>query len=104
MTIGAVAAIEEHGLSIPADIALVGFDDFIWASLFRPTLTTVAQPTYELGQSAAQLLLRRIEGDGTVFPDRVLLPGSLIIRESSGPHIGAASVAPSTSLTTDGAA
>ncbi len=104
MTIGAVAAIEERGLSIPDDVALIGFDDFTWASLFRPTLTTVAQPTYELGQTAAELLIRRIEGDGTALPDRVLLPGSLVIRESSGPHVGAASVAPATSLTPEGAA
>jgi LacI family transcriptional regulator len=83
MTIGAVDAIQGRGLEIPRDVALVGFDDFSWAGVFRPRLTTIAQPTYELGRTAAELLVHRLSGelDG---PMRVVLRGQLIIRESCG--------------------
>jgi len=63
MTVGGLRAIAEAGLAIPDDIAIVGFDDAIWTTALRPPLTVVAQPTYEIGQTAAQLLLRRIEGE-----------------------------------------
>ena len=84
MTIGAVGAVLGCGLTIPDDIAVVGFDDFSWADVFRPRLTTVAQPTYELGKLAAELLVRRIELGDIDPPPRVVLPGELIIRESCG--------------------
>jgi LacI family transcriptional regulator len=83
MTIGAVMAIERHGLSIPGDIALVGFDDFPWADVFRPRLTTVAQPLYELGRAAAELVLKQLSGADR-RPRRVLFPGTLVVRDSSG--------------------
>jgi LacI family transcriptional regulator len=84
MTVGAVVAIGQQGLEVPRDIALVGFDDAIWADAFRPRLTTIAQPTYDFGRTAAELLMRRIESPGTDVPARILLPGRLVIRESSG--------------------
>ena len=84
MTIGAVGAVMGRGLAIPDDIAIVGFDDFSWADVFRPRLTTVAQPTYELGKIAADLLVRRIELGDVDPPPRVVLPGELIVRESCG--------------------
>jgi len=83
MTIGAVAAIQGRGLEIPRDVALVGFDDFSWADVFRPRLTTIAQPTYDLGRIAADILVRRIEGETNV-PMRVVLRGRLVIRGSCG--------------------
>lgn len=60
MTIGALAALGASGLRVPQDIALVGFDDYPWADLFEPRLTTVAQPLSAIGARAVQLLLRRI--------------------------------------------
>jgi LacI family transcriptional regulator len=83
MTIGAVAAVRARGLDIPGDVAVVGFDDFSWADVFRPRLTTVAQPTYELGRTAAEVLVRRLAGD-LEGPMRVVLRGELVIRESCG--------------------
>jgi LacI family transcriptional regulator len=83
MTIGALMSIERHGLSVPGDVALVGFDDFPWADVLRPRLTTVAQPLYELGRTAAELVLRQLSGAGH-HPKRVLLPGTLVVRDSSG--------------------
>jgi LacI family transcriptional regulator len=82
MTVGGLRAIAEAGLAIPDDIAVVGFDDAIWATALRPPLTVVAQPTYEIGQTAAKLLLRRV--DGEAFPPRrVVLQAELIERASS---------------------
>ena len=84
MTIGALFAIAETGMTVPEDVALVGFDDFSWSEVFRPRLTTIAQPTYELGRSAASLLIEIIRADGAVSPRHVLLSGALVIRESCG--------------------
>ncbi len=87
MTVGGLQAIAEAGLAIPGDIAVVGFDDAIWATALRPPLTVVAQPTYEIGQTAAELLLRRVAGEK--FPPRhVVLPAELIVRASSQRTLG----------------
>src|SRR5207244_2315385 len=87
MSIGALQAIGNRGLLVPEDVALVGFDDFPfpWSDAFRPHLTTVAQPTYELGRRAAELLVRLLKGDAPTAPaERVVLDGKLVVRESSG--------------------
>lgn len=95
MTIGAMRAIEDTGLRCPDDVALIGFDDFEWASVFRPRLTTVRQPVYEIGKAAARLLIQRIEHKRTGEAAEILLPPTLIVRESCGevarphaPHVG----------------
>jgi LacI family transcriptional regulator len=82
MTVGALTVIERHGLRIPQDVALVGFDDFPWAEVLKPRLTTIAQPHYALGCRAAELLFEQLSGF-TAQPRRVLLPGELILRDSS---------------------
>lgn len=84
MTIGTLEAIDAAGLEIPGDIALVGFDDVPWAEAFRPRLTAVAQPTYEVGHTAAELLISRIETPGEVQLEPVTLPCHLVVRESCG--------------------
>lgn len=84
MTLGALAALQTRGVAVPADLAVVGFDDFEWAIVLRPRLTTVAQPTYEIGETAARLLLERIEKSTEAPPRRVNLPTRLIVRESCG--------------------
>jgi len=63
-TIGVMRAVRERGLSIPADLSLVGIDDFEWADLFEPRLTLVEQPCAELGRQAATLLVERIARPG----------------------------------------
>lgn len=82
MTLGALGAIEEAGWAIPAQVALVGFDDMPWARLIRPPLTTVSQPTYAVGQETARLLLRRVQGDQSP-PRHVMLATTLRVRGSS---------------------
>lgn len=54
--------IGKRWLTIPGQIAVVGFDEMSWATLQRPALTTVAQPTYDLGVETGRLLRSRIEG------------------------------------------
>jgi LacI family transcriptional regulator len=83
MIIGALQAIAQVGLRCPQDLALVGFDDFAWADVMHPRLTTVCQPTYEIGQKAAQLLFDRLEKRDAV-PQVLRLQPRLIIRESCG--------------------
>jgi len=82
MALGAIYAINEAGLRIPADIALVGYDDRDFAAWIRPSLTTVRMPSYEMGQAAARLLLEQIAGEA--LEDATQIPGELIIRESCG--------------------
>jgi LacI family transcriptional regulator len=89
MTIGALRAITEERLEIPGDIGVVGFDDMSWASLLRPPLTTVAQPTYDLGVETGRLLLSRLEGYSGAARTVVLSP-SLVVRASSTPRAPAA--------------
>src|SRR5438094_3066681 len=87
MTIGALQTIVNRGLLVPDDVALVGFDDFPfpWSDAFRPHLTTVAQPTYELGRRAAELLVQRLKkSPRSISAERVVLDGKLVVRESSG--------------------
>lgn len=82
MTVGVLAALREAGLEVPGDVGVVGFDDMPWARLLRPALTTVAQPTYEMGERAAALLEGRIGGDDSP-PERVVLEPRLEVRESA---------------------
>jgi len=84
MTLGALAALAARGVRVPGDMAVVGFDDFEWTDVLRPHLTTVAQPTYEIGTTAARLLLARIEHRAEGMPRQVVLSPRLIARESCG--------------------
>lgn len=83
MTIGAFKAIKDAGLRIPDDIALVGFDDMDWTTLGHPQLTTVAQPVYELGRTAAELVIQRIGSLGDAARE-IRLKTQFIVRESCG--------------------
>jgi DNA-binding LacI/PurR family transcriptional regulator len=83
MTLGALQAIHERQLHIPGDMAVVGFDDLPWAVSLNPPLTAVAQPAFEVGRTAARLLLDRLREPGR--PSRnVVLDTSLIVRSSCG--------------------
>ena len=82
LTIGALQAIRELGLGIPDQVALAAFDDVEWTVFLKPALTVVAQPTYEMGRTAAELLLRRIAAPDSL-PQEVMLSPQLIVRDSS---------------------
>ncbi len=61
MTIGFLKCLDERKLSTPRDVSVVSYDDFFWNSVFSPRLTCVAQPKYQLGYKAAEVLLSRIQ-------------------------------------------
>jgi LacI family transcriptional regulator len=81
MTVGALQALRQLRLKVPQDVALVGFDDAPWTTLVQPQLTVVSQPTYQIGQVAAELLAR--SKTEMRPPKTVTLRPSLIVRESS---------------------
>lgn len=89
MTLGALAAINEAGLHVPRDVSVVGFDDMPWASALNPPLTTIAQPVTAMGQTAARLLLERIDGNEEAEPRNILLQPKLIVRASTAARSGA---------------
>jgi LacI family transcriptional regulator len=82
-TIGTMRGLRRLCLSVPKDVALVGFDDFEWADCFEPRLTVVAQPCPEIGLKAATMLLARIK-DPAAPPRTVRLKTKLIVRNSCG--------------------
>lgn len=87
MTLGLMRALAECGVACPEQVSVVGFDDFDWAASFRPKLTTIAQPTLEMGRKAMEILLRKIESpelDDTVEMP-ISLQAQLHIRESTAP-------------------
>ncbi len=61
MAMGAMVAIKEKGLKIPQDIAIVGFSNWFFGELMDPSLTTIDQPGFEMGQEAARLLIKQID-------------------------------------------
>jgi len=81
--IGALDAVRSLGLRVPDDVRIVGFDDIEAASLVSPALTTIANPAYETGWSAAKLVLDRLLGRHTGSRRTVTLPCRLIVRETS---------------------
>lgn len=81
---GAMRVIKEAGLKIPEDIAIVGFTNEPLAELVDPPLTTIAQPTYDIGRTAARLFLEQLELEPEDrFPETRVLKTELIVRESS---------------------
>ncbi|GHF68745.1 LacI family transcriptional regulator [Amycolatopsis bartoniae] len=80
---GAYRAAQDRGLSMPADLSLVGFDDEPWTTLVRPELTIVEQPTYDLGARAGRQLLDRLAGSANRSPQHVQLKAKLVVREST---------------------
>lgn len=74
----------ELGLRIPEDVKVISFSNLVTASLLNPSLTTIAQPAYDMGKEAATILFRRLEKKYIVVPeDRVMLPARLEVRDST---------------------
>jgi DNA-binding LacI/PurR family transcriptional regulator len=82
LAVSAMRAIQEHGLRIPEDVALAGFDDIVFSRQLYPPLTTVHMPAEEMGRRAAEMLFKRIE-DPRCAPMQVTLETQLIIRKST---------------------
>ena len=82
MAIGCIKAVKEMGLSIPDDIAIVGYDNIFVSTLVEPTLTTVNVPRYAMGVAAAELLVGMI-GQENEAEKECILQTNLIVRQSS---------------------
>lgn len=83
MTLGCIKELYKRKISIPDEIALIGFDDSTWAEALIPPLTTVKQPGYELGVNAAELLIKRLnKRDASKM--NIVLNTELVVRESCG--------------------
>ena len=80
--LGLVQALREADLRFPEDVALAGFDDMPWTRVVTPGITVMAQPTYDIGRSAIELLLARIAQPEQAVR-RIVLRGELIVRGSS---------------------
>jgi len=93
MAVGALRAIRERGLSVPGDVAVVGFDGIDLGQYTNPTLTTIDHPRHELGRLAVEMVLDRLEGREPDLTEHVL-PGRLVVRESCGAMLPAQSKKP----------
>jgi DNA-binding LacI/PurR family transcriptional regulator len=82
LALAVIDSLRQHGIRVPDDLAVVGFDDIPFAQISNPRLTTVAQPSSAMGQRAVEMLLSAIDA-GTVPPSEVL-PVRLMVRESTG--------------------
>jgi LacI family transcriptional regulator len=82
--IGAIRALKDHGIRVPEDVSVVGFDDLQTAAYHNPSLTTIRQPLNHMGVMAAQILLKRLRGQEKSADAVSILP-ELVIRESTAP-------------------
>ena len=84
MVLGSVLLLKEKGIKIPYEIGFIGFDDSEWALLLDPALTVVQQPVYQLGETAAEILIKKINSNEETKNILVhVLNTHLIIRQSS---------------------
>jgi DNA-binding LacI/PurR family transcriptional regulator len=83
MAVGALAGLRRRGLSVPGDVALVGFDGITLGAFVAPTLTTIDHPRGQLGRVAVTAVIDAIEQRAPT-PPATPLPVSLIVRESCG--------------------
>jgi len=89
MTLGLMRALRGLDLKCPQDISVIGFDDFDWSDLFSPRLTTIVQPSYEMGKRATEMLLQVIQAPDQHLEggkqNRVVMKAGLCVRESTAP-------------------
>ncbi|MBN1430702.1 MAG: substrate-binding domain-containing protein [Anaerolineae bacterium] len=82
MALAAIRAIQDHGLHVPDDIAVVGFDDADISLSGIPSVTTIRQPFHEMGYQATRMLLALLGGQS--LPEQSVVPAQLLVRESCG--------------------
>lgn len=83
MTMGGMGYIQEKRIRVPEELAVIGFDDYDWTKITSPPLTVIRQPCFEIGEKAADTMIKRIEknDDGTKFKE-YRLPTELVLRGS----------------------
>lgn len=88
IAIGALRALRDAGVRVPEDVAMVAFDDLPQAMVVEPFLTVAAQPAYQMGHQATELLLARLAGDKSDKILEIILPAQLVVRRSSSHKVG----------------
>ncbi|MFB6273052.1 MAG: LacI family DNA-binding transcriptional regulator [Salinibacter sp.] len=83
VALGALKGLNELGWDVPDDVSVVGFDDLNLLDYVSIPLTTIHVPKREMGQKAAKLLLRQIQGNGTKPPQRISLDAELVVRSTT---------------------
>ena len=83
ITVGILQAVHGRHLRIPEDIAILGFDDLLWADAGSITLTSIVQPAYDMGCAAAQRLIQRLQQPEVADHQHIILPYQLRIGDSS---------------------
>ncbi|HBY99049.1 MAG TPA: LacI family transcriptional regulator [Chloroflexi bacterium] len=83
IAIGTIRGLEAGGLVVPDDISVMGFDDVSYASLVKPALTTIAQPKYELGAKAVDLVIEAAQATDPLPPRHITLEVDLVVRDST---------------------
>jgi LacI family transcriptional regulator len=86
ITIGIIKALQNLKLSVPGDVSVVGFDDLPESMLLSPFLTVAAQPAYEMGRKATELLLKRLSGELSGRCQTLVLQTQVIERGSTSPN------------------
>lgn len=82
MTLGAIIAINERNIKIPDELSFIGFDNLQMARIVKPPLSIVVQPMQQIGETAANILLKRLKGDMSNFPSMFRLKTEVLIKES----------------------
>jgi len=82
--IGAIRALRDANLRVPEDVSVIGFDDIQAAAYHNPRLTTIRQPLRDMGETAARILLQRLQGFKD-YPQEFAVPPELILRETTAP-------------------
>lgn len=87
LLLGTLQAVDEQKISVPTNLSVLGFDDYLWNEHFHPTITAVAQPSRQIGQKSFELLLTLIQGteNENRDPRRIRFPAELRIRNSTAP-------------------
>ncbi|MEJ2305138.1 MAG: substrate-binding domain-containing protein, partial [Anaerolineales bacterium] len=83
MAFGAMSAAQDRGLEVGKDIAITGFDDIPMAAYSHPSLTTLHQPIYQIGEKVCEMLILLILGE-ELEQEQIILEPRLIIRQSTG--------------------
>jgi LacI family transcriptional regulator len=78
MTLGLMRALGELHVHCPEAVSVLGFDDFEWSAYFTPRLTTIAQPAYEMGRQAMQILLRKLQAPAENHELAEEIPGTTV--------------------------
>ena len=83
MAMNILEKLREREIGVPEDISLVGYDNVGFLSLFHMPLTTISQPNYQIGSTAANLLMERIEKGDQLPPRKVIFKPELVVRQST---------------------